>query len=106
MAESMGRSVLSSQFVAGLNPALKSKVTGVEGDFEQLLVKARFEEAKLRELPSTTPKKVTVAAAQNKPATENQSPPATTTSRASGLRCNICGSPQHLRRRCPYRYSK
>ena len=29
-AESMGRSVLASQFVAGLNPALKSKVAGME----------------------------------------------------------------------------
>ena len=50
-AESMGQSVLSSQFVAGLNPSLKSEVAGVEGDFEQFLVKARFEKAKLRELP-------------------------------------------------------
>ena len=59
--ESMGRSVLSSQFVAGLNPALKPKVAGVEGDFEQLLVKARFEEAKLKEFSSAMQRRVTVA---------------------------------------------
>ena len=42
--------------MAGLIPALKSKVTGTEGGFEELLIKARFEEAKLRDLgPSKKP---------------------------------------------------
>lgn len=100
-AESMGRSVLSSQFVAGLNPALKPKVAGVEGDFEQLLVKARFEEAKLKEFSSTTQRRVTVAPPQNKPAAGNQ---AATAPRVGGLRCDVCGSTQHLKRRCPYRH--
>jgi len=49
-AEEFGRSVLAYQFTAGLLPTLRSKVAGVEGNFEQLLVKARFEEAKLRDL--------------------------------------------------------
>lgn len=52
----MGHSVLSSQFVAGLLPSLKTKVAGVEGDFDQLLVKARFEEAKLKEFATPTQK--------------------------------------------------
>ena len=56
VAESMGRSVLASQFVAGLTPALKAKVAGTEGKFEEILVKARFEEAKLRNLSHSTPK--------------------------------------------------
>ena len=47
VAESMGKSVLVSQFVAGLKPAFKSKVTGMEGGFDKVLVKARFEETKL-----------------------------------------------------------
>ena len=50
-AEEMGQLVLANQFLAGLLPELKSKVAGSEGNFEQLLTKARFEEAKLRELP-------------------------------------------------------
>lgn len=37
-AEAMGRTVLSSQFVAGLRADIKARVAGVEGDFE-----ARFE---------------------------------------------------------------
>ena len=46
----MGQSVLANQFVSGLKLELKSKVVGFEGCFEQLLVKACFEEAKLRDL--------------------------------------------------------
>ena len=49
-AEKMGRSVLAYQFVAGLCQKLKTKVAGCEGNFEQLLTRARFEEAKFREL--------------------------------------------------------
>ena len=51
-AEGFGRSVLAYQFVAGLKRNLKSKVAGVEGDLEQLLLKAHFEEAKIRDLSS------------------------------------------------------
>ena len=43
-AEEMGQLVLASQFVAGLLPEFKTKVTGSEGKPEQL---AQFEEAKL-----------------------------------------------------------
>ena len=118
--ESMGRSVLSSQFVAGLLPPLKSKLAGVEGDFEKLLVKARFEEAKLREFASSSapPKKVSINP-ENKPGNQSQSenqsqsnksenksqPTEATRDRRhpSGLRCDICDSPNHLRRRCPFR---
>ena len=81
----MGRSVLSSQFVAGLNPTLKSKVAGIEGDFGQLLVKARFEEAKLKEFAGAKQKKVVVEPTPNKPEPESLSPPAPM-SRAAGLR--------------------
>ena len=60
-AEEFGRSVLARvlyylllvlayQFTAGLLPTLRSKVAGVESSFEQLLVKASFEEAKLWDL--------------------------------------------------------
>ena len=46
---STGRAQLR-QFVAGLLPEIKRRVVGVEGSFDQLLVKARFEEAKRRDL--------------------------------------------------------
>ena len=40
---------MAYQFVAGLKPNLKSKLAGVEGTLDQLLVKTRFEEAKAHE---------------------------------------------------------
>lgn len=46
----MCKLVLASQFAAGLRTELKEKLTGVDGDIEQLLVRAKFEEAKRREL--------------------------------------------------------
>ena len=49
-AEDLGQSVLAYYFVAGLTPALRIKVAGVKGNFSQLLVKARFEEAKIKDL--------------------------------------------------------
>ena len=53
-AEVMGQSVLANQFVAGARPELKAKVVGSEGNMEQLLMKARFEEAKEKELAMVT----------------------------------------------------
>ena len=38
-------------FTAGLLPSLCSKVADVKGSFEQLLVKAHFEKAKLQDAP-------------------------------------------------------
>ena len=49
-AEDLEHSVLAYQFVAGLNSSLKIKVAGVEGTFDELLVKAQFEEAKIHDL--------------------------------------------------------
>ena len=48
-AERMGRTLLANQFVTGLRPELKRKLIGVDGSLEQLVLKARFEEAKIRE---------------------------------------------------------
>ena len=54
-AETFGQTVLVNQFVAGLLPAIKSKLVGIEGDFSHLLTKARFEEAKLQHLDLIQP---------------------------------------------------
>ena len=47
--EQMARTMLANQFAVGLRQEIKIKVAGVEGNFEQLLAKAKFEEAKLRD---------------------------------------------------------
>ena len=46
----MGRSVLAYQLVAGLSSVLRSKIAGMEGTFDELLIWARFEEAKICDL--------------------------------------------------------
>ena len=48
-AEMMGRAVLTNQFISRLQPELKSKLAVQEGNFDQLLARSRFEEAKQRE---------------------------------------------------------
>ena len=59
--ERVGQTVLASQFVACLRPHLQSRVVGMEGAMDQLVLKARFEEAKSKEL----------AAARSGPATKS-----------------------------------
>ena len=98
-AESMGKSVLASQFVARLHPALKYKVAGTEG-FDEVLVKACFEEAKLRDLnPKQPPWKPN----------ESAIPPAVTfakqpsTERPKLLECKKCGGTNHTAIYCRWR---
>ena len=90
--ETMGCTVLTSQFVAGLLPELKSKVAGSEGGFELLLVKARFEEAKLRDL-SPPPKKKTQP---SQDAThEQESQPLAKSTPSGQTWCRKCRSHHH-----------
>ena len=92
VAETMGKAVLASQFVAGLIPALKAKVAGAEGGFEELLVKARFEEAKLRDLRPT--KKQSESPAR---------PPQQSGERRPLLECSKCGGTNHTAKYCRFR---
>ena len=101
VAASMGKSVLASQFVAGLIPVLKPKVAGTEGGFEELLVKARFEEAKLRDLgPSKKPSEP--SATPVRPAASPR-PSQPTSERRPLLECTRCGGTNHTARYCRYR---
>ena len=45
----MGQTVLVNQFVSGLRPELQAKIVGLEGSMDELIMKARFEEAKTKE---------------------------------------------------------
>ena len=107
-AEDMGRSVLSYQFVAGLRQEIKVKLAGVEGTFEELLVRARLEEAKLRDLSERMPTTHT----PRKPLSPSSVHPATTTSAKTGNegcnerprggpKCYNCGGRGHIARNCP-----
>ena len=54
-AEKVGQIVLVNQFVSGLRSELQAKVLGVEGSMDELVAKARFEEAKSKELSGRSP---------------------------------------------------
>ena len=109
-AETFGQTVLVNQFVAGLLPAIKSKLVGIEGDFSYLLTKARFEEAKLQHLDLVQP---TIPVSANKVLSnsrssvnnEHESPFRSQRSSVrfrTGPRCYNCGSSSHLLKQCPY----
>ena len=49
-AETMAQSVLAYPLVDGLKAEIKQKLAGVEGTFEELLSKTRFEEARLHDV--------------------------------------------------------
>ncbi len=105
-SDDMGCSVLAYQFVAGLQPEIRVKLAGVEGHFDQLLSKARFEEAKRRELIDHTPK-----ASPRKPPFLPRNDPGEKTrvstpdeqARKAGLRCFHCRGTGHFARNCPQR---
>ena len=124
-AEKLARTLLTNQFVAGLRQDLKRKLIGVEGGLEELILKARFEEAKGRELApeaSRSPAVTKSYTPRSKPPSQTQSfplpssqvpqssrprsdtptngnPPSST--RARG-KCFNCGLEGHMARDCPY----
>ena len=112
-AERMGQTLLANQFVTGLRPELKRKLIGTEGSLEELLLKARFEEAKSREL---TMEKTRIPAPPRTqwptPSTEqpvttsmpvkSSNSPATGGARGTRFKCFNCGMEGHMARSCSY----
>ena len=119
-AEKVGQIVLVNQFLSGLRSELQSKVVGVEGSMEEIVAKARFEEAKRKELSSRNaglqlkknfpprggqanrPSQVT-----NPPASSPQPKPGDAGQqhgdrRGKSVTCYKCGMEGHVRSRCPY----
>ena len=102
----MGKAVLASQFVTGLREDIKAKLAGCDGDLDQLLVKARFEEAKIRDLGSKD-----TASVPRRPVltSEHTFTPSKDTS-AGGKQardhakdsCHGCGGTGHYILQCPY----
>ena len=97
-AERMGQTVLAYQFVAGLKPEIRLKVAGHEESFEQLLMKAQIEEAKLHDLqPIPENTKQTI----EKTLQGRQQPQGIPSADNKDHRCFVCGQGGHLKRQCP-----
>ena len=121
-AEKLAKTLLANQFVTGLRPELKRKLIGVEGRLEELILKARFEEVKGRELalevnrstvtkqhtpkPKLTqlmlPSQVSTAQAPSEPAQKADASASSSTSRVGRMKCFNCGLEGHMARACPY----
>ena len=102
-AEALGQTILTNQFVAGLLPDIKSKIVGSEGNFNQLLSKARFEEAKLREIYSIqSSPPILVVHKTPRPTLGLQQQRSSGTRYNERPRCYNCRSTSHLIRLCPH----
>ena len=108
-AESMGRAVLASQFVSGLRPEIKAKIAGTEGSMDALLTKARFEEAKIRDLASNQQQRQKSfrsgfsGPSQHDKAAKPSEHQKAGTSEKSTVRCYGCGANGQYRNKCPVR---
>ena len=113
--EEMGQSILSSQFVTGLQRDFKVKLAGQEGSINQLLVKARFEEAKLHDLGAVsyrqsekgkTPQPTHQAKGGDIPVTQTRDNRSWNNQERRNKQrgvCNECGSNNHYYHQCPMR---
>ena len=111
----MGKSVLASQFVAGLTNKLKSKMVGRTGTFEELLAKARFEEARLEnitpalaesddeERPNQRTHKKNGGQQPKAGKNETQPAPRSSGQPRNSRNCFSCGGADHFARDCPLR---
>lgn len=112
----MGQTLLSNQFVTGLRSDLKRKLIGTEGSLEELVLKARFEEVKTRELvgdksrtnvPTQTKRLAGGTPSTSAPPVTTSSPPASSTQSVvprtgARLKCYNCGLDGHMAWNCPY----
>ena len=88
--------------MAGLKSVLKSKVSGTEGGFDEVLVKARFEEAKLQDLnPKQPPRKSPTSPAVTFAKPQSTEQPSI--DRPKLLECKKCGRTNHTVKCCRWR---
>ena len=116
-----GESVLTLRFIARLKTEIQKKLTAAEGTFDQILVRARYEEAQWQELKGghsdeTAVRRYMTTGGQTHQQSSGKSTSSTIerTGRRSPTRrdaprresrngCYHCGSADHYVRQCPYK---
>ena len=82
-AEKVGQMVLANQFISGLRPELQAKVVGMDGSLDALVLKARFEEAKAKELATMrsfpSKKSIPATSTETTPTSQSMCEPSTST---------------------------
>ena len=119
-AERMGQSLLTNQFITGLQPHLKRRLIGVEGSFEEIVLKSRFEEARRGEFAAEKPKAPTrdrttrfsngQQLTSDPPVTTSSAPPVGKIPnsgsrggpRVTSGNCYNCGMEGHMAKNCTY----
>ena len=100
-AESPEQSVLAYQFVAGLGLPIKEKLAGCEGTFEQLLLKARFEEAMIRDLICPSPVGDVRPRSGHPRPSDKETHSGDSSKPARGVHCYNCDQLGHFAQSCP-----
>ena len=73
--------LLTNQFVTGLREDIKIKVVGVERSFDQMLTRARFEEAKLWDLSNNEIRPLSKSLSMQRSRVVSEEPGSTSVSR-------------------------
>ena len=110
--------MLVNQFVSGLQSELQAKVVGVEGGMDEIVTKAQFEEAKLKELSGrsagprekrTYPPKgghanrvLTPPTSSTQPMPADQGEQSRDRRGKKSVTCFQYGMDGHMRSNCPY----